>query len=128
MKKIILVIIALGFLTSAYAKDSAWLLCVGDATIGGENTKLVVNVYESRNGSGRKTELRMIYGGNTLKGDFNNTDTNSANVTLKESRSTYKGHVNVDYAASAIDLNGDLTLTGIKSTLKTTLPCESLSN
>lgn len=126
MKKTIAATILL-FSLSASARDSLWNLCIGDAVLFMEDHKLVVNVYEHRNGLGRATELTMIFGGHTLTGTFDNTEGDTGSVILKNARSTFKGRVAVDYLENTITLNGVLDVSA-KTDVKVKLNCQTLSN
>lgn len=129
MKKALLLFLCSGFLNTAFAKDSTWNLCVGDVTIFEEKVKLVVNVYEHRNGAdGRQTELTMIYGGHVLLGSFDNTDVDQAVVTLKNEHSFYQGLVAVDYAKNTLTLRGKISLNELESPLSAKFKCTILAN
>lgn len=129
MKKALLVVLCAGFLNTAFAKDSTWKLCVGDVVLYEETVKLVVNVFEHRNGSdGRKTDLTMIYGGNVLKGGFDSTESDAGTVILKENESFYRGRAAVDYTNETLALKGTLSLFGSTTPINATISCETLAN
>lgn len=129
MKKIMLLVLCSGFMSSAFARDSDWKLCVGDAKLFDESVKLVVNVFEHRNGSdARATDLTMIYGGHVLKGAFNSTSSDTSVVVLKNEESSYRGVATVNYPASTIALVGRLTLNGSPTNVRTILKCTTLGN
>lgn len=116
--------------TTIFAKDSTWQLCQGETVLFAEKTKLVVNVYEHRNGAGgRETDLTFIYGGHTLTGSFDSTDSDVGIVELKnEKLSTFEGVVQVDYQDSSVDLAGILTLGEAATKMHADLKCKTLAN
>ncbi len=129
MKKALFLILCSGFLNTAFAKDSTWNLCVGDVTIFEEKVKLVVNVYEHRNGAeGRQTELTMIYGGHVLLGAFDNTEADQALVNLKNEYSFYQGLAAVDYSKNTLTLRGKISLNESESPLSAKFRCTNLAN
>lgn len=129
MKKALFFILCAGFLNTAFAKDSTWKLCVGDVVLYEETVKLVVNVFEHRNGAdGRATDLTMIYGGNVLKGGFNSTESDSGVVILKENQSFFRGTAAVDYSLDTLALKGRLSLFGSVTPIEATIKCETLTN
>ncbi|MBC7428595.1 MAG: hypothetical protein H7336_08295 [Bacteriovorax sp.] len=130
MKKALFLVLCAGFLNTAMAKDSTWLMCVGDVKLYDEDVKLAVNVYEHRNstGDGRETDLTLIYGGNVLQGSFNSTENDSGVTILKQNTSFYRGSAAVDYSASTLSLSGRLNLFGSVTPLETVLKCDTLGN
>ncbi len=129
MKKVLFIILCSGFLNTAMAKDSTWKLCVGDVVLFEEKVKLVVNVFEHRNGAeNRQIDLTMIYGGNVLTGTFDNTETNQASVMLKNDSSFFRGTAAVDFEKDLLALRGRISLFGSVSTLSATIRCATLEN
>lgn len=129
MKKALLLVLCSGFMSQAFAKDSTWLMCIGDATLFEESAKLAVNVYEHRNGEGRATEFTMIYGGHVLTGTFNSSESDSGLAILKNAqKSFYRGTVATDYSENTLSLKGRLVLNGEGTALETKLNCETLGN
>lgn len=126
MKTFLLLALCSGSYCEAFAKDSDWKICKGDVILYGENTKLVVNAYEHRNGNGRAADLTFIYGGNVLRGSLNTSDTTNGVVKLKDGNSTFKGTAAIDYQTSTLSLAGKVTLNKAVSDLNTTLDCETL--
>lgn len=91
--------------TVAFAGDSAWLL--------GDNGRVAVNVFEYREGTGRATEVALIYGRFFLRGALH--DTNTGKITLvsadapPEARYTFTGTVSINYVKSQLILKGTMT-------------------
>lgn len=129
MKNVFLAILCLGFMNSAFAKDSDWKLCVGDVVLYEETVKLVVNLYEHRNGEGgRATDLTLIYGGNVLTGGFNSTESDEGAVALKNENSLFRGTAKVSYEKETLQLLGRLSLFGSATPLRANLSCQTLQN
>lgn len=126
MKRLLLLALCSGSYCEAFAKDSDWKLCKDDIVIFGENSKLVVNVYEHRNGNGRAADMTFIYGGHVLRGSLNTSDTTNGAVKLKGDNSTFKGTAAIDYQAGTLSLAGKVTLNKVVSDLAATLDCETL--
>lgn len=127
--KALLMILSLSFMSSAFAKDSDWKLCVGDVVLYEETVKLVVNLYEHRNAEGgRSTDLTLIYGGNVLVGGFNSTESDEGPVTLKNENSFFRGSAKVSYENETLTLLGRLSLFGSVTPLKANLKCKTLQN
>ncbi|WP_413580870.1 hypothetical protein [Bdellovibrio sp. HCB288] len=127
MKNLILVIGMTLAATPSFAKDSAWLICKGDAVVFGENNSLVVNVFEHRKGhAGRETSLTLLFGGWVLKGAFDNTNTYSSDVQLSGDRSGFDGKVTLDLRASTLQLQGVLDL-HYRTPVSAILKCDDLS-
>lgn len=127
MKFTLIALVLLASMTSAFAKDSTWNLCQGPVVLFEDNTRLVVNVYEHRNAPGRETNLTMIFGGHTLQGSLDSTESDSGEVVLKNDRSTYKGHIAIDYNKNTITLDGVLDV-GAETPLMTKLKCVTLAD
>lgn len=126
MKRLVLLALCLVSCFEANALDSDWKLCKGDVVLYGGSTKLVVNVYEHRNGNGRLADLTFIYGGHVLHGNLNTTESISGTIKLKGINSTFKGTANIDYQTGAIHLIGKLALNNFVTELNGNLDCETL--
>jgi hypothetical protein len=119
-------LLILTFSTSAFARDSLWSLCLGDVEIFQEKTKLVVNVYEHRKDLGRETNLTLIFGGHTLEGSFDSTESDRAKIILKNTQSSiFRGFAKIDYAVHTITLDGILDLAE-STTVHAKLKCKTL--
>lgn len=129
MKRLLLLALCSGSYCEAFAKDSDWKICKDDIVIYGENTKLVVNAYEHRNGNGRLADLTFIYGGHVLRGSLNTTDSTNGAIKLKgDNNSTFKGTAAIDYELGTLALIGKLILNNSSSELNGKLECETLMN
>ncbi len=124
MKKLICFLLVAGSVSPAFARDSTWRLCTGVTDVFEAPTKIAVNLYEHRNGPDkRETKLTFIYGSYILQGSFDNTESDSATVKLKQGEDNYSGLVEVDYQNSTLTLNGTLDVSN-KTPIKATLQCE----
>ena len=110
---------------NTFAHDSTWKLCQGDTDLFGESEKILVNLYEHRNGPGRETDLTFIFGEFLLSGSFDSTDSDLGKVKLVQDDASFVGVANVDYAKDTLELNGDLNLNEMTK-LKATLKCQTL--
>lgn len=132
MKKLIAALIVLGSTTPAFARDSTWKLCTGDATVFDDPAKLAVNVFEHRNstGDGRDTEFTLIFGGWVLRGTLDTSDSDTGTVHLQDEKNTegvYDGTIGVNYDKDTVTLKGVLDL-GEKTDINATLKCKTLGN
>lgn len=132
MKILIAAFMVLTSTTPAFAKDSTWKMCIGDAKVFDEPAKLAMNVYEHRNstGDGRVTEFTLIFGAWVLRGNLDTTDSDMGTVHLQDSVYTegvYDGFVGVNYDKDTVTLNGVLDLAE-KTDISATLKCKTLSN
>lgn len=128
MKKAFLMVLCAGFMSSAFAKDSDWKFCKGEAVLYGDTVNIIVNLYEHRDGDGRATDLTLIYGSNILGGGFNSTESDTGVVMLKNEKSFFRGRATHNYEAGTLVLKGSLSLYGEVTALVSTLSCETLSN
>lgn len=128
MKKALSMILCAGFMSSAFAKDSDWKICKGEATLYGDKVNIIVNLFEHRNGDGRATDLTLIYGSNILGGGFNSTESDAGGVMLKNDNSFFRGRAAVNYETSTLALRGVLSLYGETTSLISTLACDTLIN
>ena len=125
--KISLVLILLIYSLSVSAKDSRWKICKGDVVLFEENSKLLMNVYEHRSGAGRATELTLIYGGHTLTGTFDNSESDSGLINLKNTQSTFSGWITADTQSEVIELSGHLNVNA-STPVEAKLNCELLAD
>lgn len=125
--KIFFSLLALTITSTVFARDSIWNLCQGDIVLFQERTKLVVNVYEHRNGLGRLTDLTLIYGGHTLTGSFDSTENNRGDVVLENGQATFNGIADVDFQKRTLELNGMINLQE-STMLLANLSCETLAD
>jgi hypothetical protein len=128
MKTILFLVLAAGFMNTAYAKDSDWKICIGNTTLFGDKTQVVVNLFEHRNGDGRATDLTLIYGANILRGEFDSTESDSSMVILKNENSNFGGKATMDYTKNILTLQGRINLYGSVSVLSSKLSCKTLLN
>lgn len=119
------------FSLSAFARDSAWLIC--------NNDYLVINVFEHRDstGQGRETALKLLYGMHAMDGILIEDESDA--VTLFEpqiAEETDNGHgvyvnsfigtVHINYSTDLL-LKGELSLYGQKHPLDTKLACKNMN-
>lgn len=137
MRKRIILISAMFLSVTTMAADSSWLLCKGTAILYEHEVNLVVNSFEHRDGvkdSGetkRANDLLLIYGGHLLKGRFNSSESNTANVKLVsyDGPEKYTGVISVDYALQELKLDGSIVFFSGEApqVFSTTLKCEELN-
>lgn len=125
--KITLAFLILISSTSTFAKDSRWKICKGDVVLFEENSKLIMNVYEHRSSTGRSTELTLIYGGHTLTGTFDNSESDSGLINLKNAQSTFNGWMTADSQSDVIELSGHLNVNA-STPVEAKLNCELLAD
>lgn len=126
MKKLLLIALCSGFISSAHALDSDWKLCKGDVILYDDMVNLVVNVYEHRKGNGRAADLTLIYGGHVLRGSYSTTESTTGNIKLKGDKSSFKGTAAVDYGRGVLTLHGVLLLNNMTTALNANMACETL--
>ncbi|MBX9767220.1 MAG: hypothetical protein K2X47_08115 [Bdellovibrionales bacterium] len=116
MKNIFCVVVGLLASTSAFAKESSWLLC--------DDGNVVVHVYEQGAVGGHATEAKLIYRGYKLSGLI---DESGSTFLAEKYTDTFSGTMMVDYEKNETVVDGYLSFSGEGTHLKLILPCQKMS-